>query len=152
MVQWKYLTVRRCQFHQHFTRAFCANILGPKNFKLKTQLCNFWRQNISAKCSRKMLMKSTQGCYSTQMLNLIPPPMGTFLKAVFSSTNFKMFISPMVKICETEYESWIIVNNCPKSFLIEQNCYIKTDQLLQYIYFSRSLNHALRQLLRSLFL
>jgi hypothetical protein len=25
----------RCQFHQHFTHAFCANILAPKNIKLK---------------------------------------------------------------------------------------------------------------------
>jgi len=23
------------QFHQHFTRAFCANIFGPKNYKAK---------------------------------------------------------------------------------------------------------------------
>ncbi len=32
-------------------------ILAPKNFKPKTQLCNFWRQNISAKWVPKMLMK-----------------------------------------------------------------------------------------------
>ncbi len=35
-----------CQFHQHFTLAFFANILVAKNFKPKTQLCNFWRQNF----------------------------------------------------------------------------------------------------------
>jgi len=46
----------KCQFHQHFTRAFLAD----KNFKPKTQLCNFWRKNIGAKCARKMLIKSTQ--------------------------------------------------------------------------------------------
>jgi hypothetical protein len=47
------------QFHQHFTSSFCANILAPKNFKPKTQLCNFWRQNIGKKSSSKMLMKLT---------------------------------------------------------------------------------------------
>jgi len=41
--------------------AFFANIFLPKNFKPKTQLCNFWCQNIGAKCARKMLMKSTPG-------------------------------------------------------------------------------------------
>jgi len=25
----------RCQFHQHFTNAFCADILAPKNTKLE---------------------------------------------------------------------------------------------------------------------
>jgi hypothetical protein len=48
-----------CQFHQHFTRAFLANILVPKNFKPKTQLCNFWCQNIGAKCACKIWMKLT---------------------------------------------------------------------------------------------
>jgi len=38
---------------------FFANILASKNFKPKTQLCNFWRQNIGAKCVHKMLMKLT---------------------------------------------------------------------------------------------
>jgi len=28
---------------------FFANILAPKNFKPKTQLCNFWRQNFGQK-------------------------------------------------------------------------------------------------------
>jgi len=27
--------VFRCQFHQHFTWAFCANIFVPKNYKVK---------------------------------------------------------------------------------------------------------------------
>jgi len=42
--------------------------LAPKITKLKTVsasakrlLCNFWRQNISAKLERKMLMKLTPG-------------------------------------------------------------------------------------------
>jgi len=48
-----------CQFHQHFTCAFFANIFAPKNFKPETQLCNFLPQNMGAKCPRKMLMKST---------------------------------------------------------------------------------------------
>jgi hypothetical protein len=47
--------------------AFFADILVPKNFKPKTQLCNFWRQNFVQKRVRKMLMKWTQGknfnCY-----------------------------------------------------------------------------------------
>jgi len=47
-----------CQFHQNLCELF-ADILAPKNFKPKLQLCNFWHQNISAKWARKMLMKST---------------------------------------------------------------------------------------------
>jgi len=38
---------------------FFANILASKNFNPKTQLCNFWRQNIGAKCAHKMLVKLT---------------------------------------------------------------------------------------------
>jgi hypothetical protein len=41
--------------------AFCADILVPKNFNPKTQLCNFWRQNMGAKCECKMLMKLKPG-------------------------------------------------------------------------------------------
>jgi hypothetical protein len=37
-----------------FYSSFFAHILVPKNFKPKTQLCNFGRQNIGAKCGRKM--------------------------------------------------------------------------------------------------
>ncbi len=48
------------QFHQHFTSTLFANILAPKNFKPKTQPCNFWRQNIGKKLALKMLMKLTQ--------------------------------------------------------------------------------------------
>jgi len=40
-------------------RTFFADILVPKYFKPKTQLCNFWRQNICTKCVLKMLMKLT---------------------------------------------------------------------------------------------
>jgi len=50
-----------CQFHQHFKRAFCANILAPKNFKPNIQLCNFGHKNIGAKSTCKMLMKLTHG-------------------------------------------------------------------------------------------
>ncbi len=45
-----------CQFHQHFMRLFFDDILAPKNFKPKTQLCNVWLQNIGTKCARKMLI------------------------------------------------------------------------------------------------
>jgi len=41
--------------------AFFANNLAPKNFKPKTQLFNFWRQNIGKKSARKTLMKLTTG-------------------------------------------------------------------------------------------
>jgi len=44
-----------------FYAHFFANILEPKYFKPKTLLCNFWRQNIDAKCATKMLMKLTVG-------------------------------------------------------------------------------------------
>jgi len=44
----------RCQFHQHFMRVFFADILSPKNFKPKTQLCNFWRQNFVGKTLMKL--------------------------------------------------------------------------------------------------
>jgi len=44
-----------------FYACFFADILAPKNFKPKTQLCNFWCQNIGAKCAHKMLMKLTIG-------------------------------------------------------------------------------------------
>jgi len=35
-----------------------------KNIKPKTQLCNFWCQNIGKKCERKMLMKLTEGIFN----------------------------------------------------------------------------------------
>jgi len=34
-----------------FYTGFLADILAPKNFKPKTQLCYFWHQNISPKHS-----------------------------------------------------------------------------------------------------
>jgi len=50
-----------CQFHQHFTCA-CLYKNELSSFSLITfGLCNIWRQNIGAKCARKMLMKSTHG-------------------------------------------------------------------------------------------
>jgi len=49
--------------------SFCADILAPKNFKPKTQLCNFWRQNSSEKSARKMLMKLTP-VYQKSTVNL----------------------------------------------------------------------------------
>ncbi len=61
----KFVLQHRCQFHHHFTCAFFANILAPKYFKPKTQLCNFWHKNVGAnarvKCAHKMLIKQTPG-------------------------------------------------------------------------------------------
>jgi len=37
------------KFHQHFFSSFFTAVLAPKNFKPKTQLCNFWRQNFVQK-------------------------------------------------------------------------------------------------------
>jgi hypothetical protein len=48
-----------CQFHQHFTRTFCDNILAPKITKLCFGFEIFWRQNIGEKSASKMLMKLT---------------------------------------------------------------------------------------------
>jgi len=42
-----------------FNAHFFADILAPKKFIPKTQLCNFLGQNIGAKCGRKMLIKLT---------------------------------------------------------------------------------------------
>jgi len=43
-------------------KSFLYEILVPKNFKPKIQLCNFWRQNFVLKtCARKSLMKLTPG-------------------------------------------------------------------------------------------
>jgi len=50
-----------CQFHQHFTHAFCANIFVPKIFKPKTQLCHFLGRNFGPKHTCKMLLKLTPG-------------------------------------------------------------------------------------------
>jgi len=47
------------QFHQHFTRAFFADILSPKIAKLCFGFEIFWCQNIGTKAARKMLMKLT---------------------------------------------------------------------------------------------
>jgi len=51
-----------CQFHQHFMCTFFANIFAPKNFKHKTQLCNFLHQNIGKKFAQKKLMKLIPAC------------------------------------------------------------------------------------------
>ncbi len=40
---------------------FFAQIFAPKNFKPKTELYNFWRQNLVQKCAHKMLIKLTLG-------------------------------------------------------------------------------------------
>jgi len=66
--------VSRGKFHQQkkFTLPFFADILAPKKFKPKTQLCNFlapkyWHQNIGTKCVHKMLMKLTPGVNFTNL-------------------------------------------------------------------------------------
>ncbi len=38
---------------KHFTRKVFADILVPKYFNPKTQLCNFWHQNLYKKCASK---------------------------------------------------------------------------------------------------
>jgi len=48
----------RCQFHQHFTRRLCADILAPKNFKPKTQLCYFCAKILAQNERIHMLVKS----------------------------------------------------------------------------------------------
>ncbi len=47
------------QFHQHFTHAIFAQKRIEQLSIAKFQLSHFWRQNFSAKCVRKMLMKLT---------------------------------------------------------------------------------------------
>jgi len=49
----------RSRFHQHFTWAFCAHILGQKITKLCFGFEIFWCKNIGKKSARKMLMKLT---------------------------------------------------------------------------------------------
>jgi len=46
-----------CQFHQHFTRAFCANIFAPKITKLKHKLRKLCEPLTYEKHTRKILMK-----------------------------------------------------------------------------------------------
>jgi len=54
----------RCQFHQHFTQDFCANIFAAKKFQSQ----NVTREKMGKALSyekflRKMLMKLTSGRY-----------------------------------------------------------------------------------------
>jgi len=49
----------RCQFHQHFTSTFCANIFAPKKFKAKTYLKKLRKVLLYKKFAHKMLMKLT---------------------------------------------------------------------------------------------
>jgi len=48
-----------CQFHQHYTRAFCADIFAPKNVKPKTQVVIFGAKILYKKRAGKTLMKLT---------------------------------------------------------------------------------------------
>jgi hypothetical protein len=57
--------VRSLFYQQHFTSVLFADFLAPKNFKPKTQLCNFGRQDFVQKSARKTLMKLTAGLYFT---------------------------------------------------------------------------------------
>ncbi len=55
----------KCQFHQHFTCTFCANIFAPKKFK-RIQSQNVIREKLLKalsyeKLAQKMLMKLTTG-------------------------------------------------------------------------------------------
>jgi len=49
------------QFHQHFTQKVFVQKYFAQLSLVTFQLCNFWRQNIGAKCTLKMLMKLTIG-------------------------------------------------------------------------------------------
>jgi len=73
-----FLTVGSSQFHQHFTCAFCTNILEPKITKLCFGFEIFWRQNIIKKETHKMLMKLTPG---VDFINI--------LRQYFGAKNFK---------------------------------------------------------------
>jgi len=48
-----------CQFHQRFWRAFFVRNFWCLNFKPKSQLSSFWRQNSNRRRARKTLMKLT---------------------------------------------------------------------------------------------
>ncbi len=63
--QWEIISVveknqtTRCQFHQHFTRAFCANIFAPKNYNAKPNQRKAAQFAFVQKFTGKMLMKLT---------------------------------------------------------------------------------------------
>jgi len=63
---------------------FFADILAPKNFKPKTQLCIFWCQNIGKKFVRKMLMKLTPGSIFMhwELVTQMPVGLGKKLKSI----------------------------------------------------------------------
>jgi len=42
-------------FHQHFTRAFFIQTCFVQLSLVMLQLCNFWQQNIGAKCLQKLV-------------------------------------------------------------------------------------------------
>ncbi len=60
----------RCQFNQHFTKDFFANIFLPKNCKAKTELEKSCAKHFSTKKRAcKMLMKLTMYRAQTECEN-----------------------------------------------------------------------------------
>jgi len=59
----------RCQFHQHFTGTFCANIFSPKlqSWKVTWESC---AQHFHTKHAHKMLMKLTTGVNFINILRM----------------------------------------------------------------------------------
>ncbi len=56
------LLARRCQFHQHYTRAFFAQkCFAQLSSSYKLPLWLFWQKDICAKAASKMLMNLTKG-------------------------------------------------------------------------------------------
>jgi len=49
------------KFYQHFMSSFFVRKCFAQLSLVTFQLCNFWQQNIGAKCVRKMLMKLITG-------------------------------------------------------------------------------------------
>jgi len=83
------------QFHQHFTHAFFAQKRIEQLSIAKFQLSYFWRQNFSAKCAHKMLMKLTQA------LRIEAVYIQAILKMLITSRKFESF-----KIL-TEFFLWL---------------------------------------------
>ncbi len=59
------LKLARCEFHQYFMHAFCANIFVPKNYKATALLEKSYAKHFCMKnVALKMLMKLTTALFS----------------------------------------------------------------------------------------
>jgi hypothetical protein len=91
----------RCQFHQHFMRAFFDNILAPKNCKAKQNLKNLLNLHLYEKRTRKMLMKLTQDrTLIRRNVNLTCKC--DFAIAIFFNSSFEFGKSAKLKRYETQ--------------------------------------------------